>query len=509
MEHTLCCFDSRLLRGICTVRAPRHLAGYLRYMTLDWVVQERVYLLFVMTIGDSPDIIATLFSVPTIVICRASQRRLATERLGYPLSVYDDLRSRGCSYNLPSRKPGAMPQSPATPSRAAAAAAAAAVAAASAGVLEAGGGGAHPGMPGGLAVSAAVPLDSVAAGIALLAGGAGAAAERTLSGNGGALSPMALPMHSDATARSHIFDLAPQRPEVLAAHNGRALSAPPATRVWEGRSASDEERTQDDHDGGATLSGHKRPSASEDATVRGTNRSALAWMQGAAGAPANMRMTADDLTTKVARVGNSTPTAVKAEGAEAQSAALLKALPEKQVQALLQFYDDQQNGRQVSTQTQMDAMAALQKLQAAEAAAAAAAAAAATAAAATPAPAAAAAQPLQQVTQLRPWRLAPKAEPAPEVAGAVQPLQRTAVPLQPPAAAPAGGLLGAVPRGQQTSPVSDTSALSAFAQKRVSSSRAHGTLLYSLTYQLGTPCCSNCITLIPSAQRLLFSCVDR
>lgn len=93
-------------------------------------MQERVYLLFVMTLGDSPDIIATLFAVPSIVICRASQRRLATERLGYPLSVYDDLRTRGCSYNLPSRKPGGATSPAAPPCRTAAAAAAAVAAAA-------------------------------------------------------------------------------------------------------------------------------------------------------------------------------------------------------------------------------------------------------------------------------------------------------------------------------------------------------------------------------------------
>lgn len=438
------------------------------------VVQERVYLLFVMTIGDSPDIIATLFSVPTIVICRASQRRLATERLGYPLSVYDDLRSRGCSYNLPSRKPGAMPPSPATPGRAAAAAAAAAVAAASAGVLEGCGGGggggiASAGTPVGLAVSAAVPLGSItAAGIALLAGGG----DRRISGNGGGLSPMALPMRSDGAGRGTIFDLAPQPPEALAAHNSRAVSAPPAARGCEGRSGSDEERTQDDreHDGGAargSLSGHKRGSASGEAAAAmamasGNPHSGLMWMQGPPPLPPSGLRPAEDLTAKVARMGNSTPTAARPEGTperssgDMQSAALLKTLPEKLLQGLVQFYEDQQKGRPVSPQTQMDAMAALQKLQAAEAAA---------AAATSTAPT------LQHMTQLRPWRLAPKVEPVPEAPAVAQPLQRAALPMQP--AAPMA-VRSAAPRGQQTSPVSDASAISAFAQKRLSSSRAQG-----------------------------------
>lgn len=444
-----------------------------------------MYLLFVMTIGDSPDIIATLFSVPTIVICRASQRRLATERLGYPLSVYDDLRSRGCSYNLPSRKPGAMPPSPATPGRAAAAAAAAAVAAASAGVLDGAGAGASGAGPAGIAVPAAVPLGSVAAaGIALLAGSNGG---RRVSGGAaasGALSPMAMPMRADG--RGTIFDLAPQPPEALAAHNGgRAVSAPPAARCGDGRSVSDEERTQDERDaeGGGpaataaagNITGHKRMSgdAAAAAVAGGGLHGAtnLVWLQGHSPLSSGSLKPAEDLTAKVARMGNSKPTTPKAEGgvrpAAVEPAALLKTLPEKLLQGLVQFYEDQQKGRAIAPQTQMDAMAALQKLQAAEAAAASAA-------------AAAAAPPMMpQPTSLRPWRLAPKIEPGTEGGAPSQLLQRGAMTQQLAAAVPpsAAAAAAAVARGAirgQASPVSDTSALSAFAQKRLSSSRASG-----------------------------------
>eukprot|EP00892_Ulva_mutabilis_P001362 jgi/Ulvmu1/11226/UM072_0063.1 len=436
---------------------------------------ERVYLLFVMTIGDSPDIIATLFSVPTIVICRASQRRLATERLGYPLSVYDDLRSRGCSYNLPSRKPGAMPPSPATPGRAAAAAAAAAVAAASAGVLdEVGHGGvaAPPPVPTGIAVPAAVPLGSVAAaGIALLGNGG-----RRVSGGGasGALSPMAMPMRTDG--RGTIFDLTPQPPDALAVHNGRAVSAPPAAHCTEGRAGSDEERTQDERAGGGGhrtavpaghITGNKRMSGeAAAAAVAGAGphgATNLVWLQGPAPMSPGALKPAEDLTAKVARVGNSKPTTPKADGAADRApavapAALLKALPEKLLQGLVQFYEDQQKGRAVAPQTQMDAMAALQKLQAAEAAAA--------AAAAAPAL-------MPQPSSLRPWRLAPKVEPGTDSATAQQLMQRGALPQQAVPSAAAAVARGAG-RGQQASPVSDASALSAFAQKRLSSSRASG-----------------------------------
>lgn len=170
-------------------------------------VQERVYLLFVMTLGDSPDIIATLFTVPTIVICRASQRRLATERLGYQLSVYDDLRTRGCSYNLPSRKPGGA-TSPAAPPCRSAAAAAAAVAAAAVGCTDTrtnsssgGGGGSKDSGSAAAAAAVAASVGAVVSGVA----------------------PSAVPLASDSYAA---LMNGTSQPLAVASEGGKQINAP-------------------------------------------------------------------------------------------------------------------------------------------------------------------------------------------------------------------------------------------------------------------------------------------
>jgi hypothetical protein len=236
-------------------------------------VQERVYLLFVMTLGDSFDIIATLFTVPTIVICRASQRRLATERLGYPLSVYDDLRTRGCSYNLPSQKAGGTTSPAPAPCRTAAAAAAAVAAAA----LECtdtrppNNGGTTP--PGGCAreTGAAAAAATVAASVAANASAASGLASSDLAAlmNGASQpvatdagkqinAPLALgqPGLANMNGLGAIFDLAPRPSEgggqAGQARGERGPNAGAARRISKDGSGSmdddDDELTQDEED---------------------------------------------------------------------------------------------------------------------------------------------------------------------------------------------------------------------------------------------------------------------